>query len=486
MIAPRFSVVILLPEARGLAERSVRSWVEQEFARDQFELLVVGDGRDAEAEARIAPVLRAADHLLQVPGASRTELFDRGARAARGEFVIFTESHCLAAPQFLSAMDRFLSASGLPAAFSRTTGLYAGALSRLEGRCALAGNARYQLPDDWRKVSVHSFALRRDVYLEVGGLNPRYGIFAEMILSAELWRRGYRAGLADAPPVAHLFDGSPREVVEYLGDAVAGEMRYYRDHPRGPRIDHTYLANGDVPWSDLELERAALAALWEERRRAIRPVLRQGWRVLKLAAREGRLGRAADHAKVLLAATACRLVGSEPACARRLFLWMWATGARLARKEYLATELPEERRDSGNASVRIDELPERDLWGFHLTEGWQGQPLRWTGRCAVMRLPRPAHLCELTLHTRGVGWPVTNRRCAFFVDGRRVPGRDVSVETLRIRLRLPATTNPGPMLFAVVCDPVPAGQCGLDPRELGFPLFGIETRTTQLAALRAA
>jgi hypothetical protein len=465
---------MLLPEARGLAERSVRSWTAgQDFARERFEVLVVTNGRERRAEARIASLLGVPDRLLPCPGATRAELYDRGARTARGEFVVFTESHCLAAPSFLGAMDRYLLASGAPAAFSRTTGLYSGALSRLEGRCALDGFRRYQMPDDWRKVNIHSFALRRAVFLQAGGFQTRYGIFSEMILAAELWRRGYRAELAAAPPVAHLFDGRPRGVVEYQRDVVAGEMRYYRDHPHGPRIEHTYLADGDVPWAQHELERAALGALWAERRGAIRPALRQGWRVLKLAAREGRVGRAFDHIRMRLAAVGCRVLGSERDCALRLFRWMWAAGARLARKEYLATEAPEPARTPAPVSLAIDEIPERDLWGFHLPERWQGRALRWTGRCAVLRLPRP-HSGELSLMTYGIGWPAKDRLRSVHINGARLPPEAVSVEWDRVRVRLGPVANPGPLLLALICDPVGPDVCGPEPRELGIPLLRVE------------
>ncbi len=81
---------------------------------------------------------------------------------------------------------------------------------------------------------------------------------------------------------------------------------------------------------------------------------------------------------------------------------MWTTAARLARKDYLATE-PPQASVSAAVSLRIDELPDRDLWGFHLPERWQGEPLRRTGRCAVIRFSRPADACELILHTNGVG-----------------------------------------------------------------------------------
>lgn len=487
MTVPRFSVVMLLPDARGIAEQSVRSWsADQDFTRDQFELIVVSNGREPDVETRIRPLLAPHDRLLQYPEATRAELYDLGARAGRGEFVVFTESHCLTARTFLSVMDRFLRTTGLPAAFSRLGAIDAGALSRLDGRCNIDGFDTYQSPDDWRKLNVHSFALRRDLYLEAGGFRTQYGIFSELLLSDELWRRGCRPGLSDAPPVDHMFSGCPSEVLAYQRDVIAGEMRYYLDHPNGPKIDHTFFADGDVSWSERELERAAFAALWAERRHGFGAALRQGWRVLKLAICEGRLGRITDHAKIHLAANACRVIGSEHALAMRLFVWMWATAARLARKEYLATAAHEEVRTATGGPIRIDEFPARDLWGFHLPERWQGEPMRWTGRCAVMRLARPRAACELIFRTNKVGWPVAGRKCSFFVNGRRLPDPAVIVESDQIRVCL-GTAKPGAMLLAVVCEPVkPEVRGPGETRELGLPLFSVEARAVCEAPLLAA
>ncbi|MBM3982061.1 MAG: hypothetical protein FJ304_17720 [Planctomycetes bacterium] len=380
-------------------------------------------------------------------------------------------------------MDRFLSATGAPAAFGPLAALDAGALSRLDGRCNLDGFALYHAPDDWRKLNVHSCALRRTEYLAAGGFRTHYGVFSEMLLADALWRRGVRPVRADVPAVAHLFSGSPPDVKAYQRDVVAGELRYHREHPRGPHIGHTFVADGDPPWGEHELAWAALRALWGERRRlGTGRARRQAWRVLKLAAREGRAGRLLDHLKIHLAAGACRLIGSRPPLARRLFLAMWATAARLARKEYLATELPHECRAPRAVEFTVDELPARDLWGFHLPERWNGLPVRWTGPCAVVRLPRPVGPCEIALQTNGVGWSLAGRGLAVYADGRRVADADVIVETEVVRVRLPALEGAGPLVLATACAPP---DCD-DPRELGFPLFAVALRACAAPALPVA
>ena len=480
MTSPRFSVVILLPGARGLAARCVRGWTAgQDFPRDRYEVLVADDG-SAGAQVRSPG---GADRLVEKPRGTRTELFDLGARAARGEFLVFTESHCVAECNFLTEMDRYLAATGAAGACGRCVPVCPNTLARAVAACNAEGLRLYFRPDDWRKMNIHAAAVRRTAYLDAGGLNPRYGIFAEMVLAAELWRRGHRAGYADRAAVRHLFGGSAPESVEYNRDAVGGEIRYYRDHPNGPAIGHTFLADGDAPWSARELEWAAFAALRAHRRDAGRTgeARRQWLRAARVALAEGRVGRWLDRFQVYLFATLCGLMRPTEH-ARRVYLRSWAAAARLARKELLAAE-PEPARAADALSLAIDEIPERDLWGFHLPERWQGRTVRWTGRCAVLRLPRPRG--ELSLLTYGIGWPADGRVRSVHIDGRRLPPEAVSVEWNRVRVRCGPTPGRGPMLLAIVCDPVGPDLCGDEPRELGIPILRVEDEP-EAGARRAA
>jgi hypothetical protein len=483
----RFTVVILLPEARGLAERCVRSWVsEQDFARDSYEVLVVSDGGEPEIESRIQPLLGANDRVLQYAGENRSGLYDHGARAARGEFVIITESHCIAEPNFLTELEHFLASHSFAGACCRGVPMPGNALSRIAGHAFEDGYRIYTQPDDWRKVNIHACAIRRDAFLACGGLDARYGVFAEMLLANELWQRGYRLGYAENAKVWHQFDGRASESLEFNRMAVTGEMNYYRDHPHGPAVPHTFLADLDTPHSAREIEVAAFRALWAARGRGFWPAVQQGLRALPFAISESRVSRICDHIRARLNTTVCRVLGSESSLSRKCFLRSWKRAAQLARKEYLASVSPEDIRRTPARTLCIDELPEHDLWGFHLPERWQGEPMRWTSRCAVLRLAIPANTHELVLHTNGVGWSLAGREVSFHYNGTRLPPEAVRIDTSHISFRVPAFANTRIVTLAIVCDPVPTALRGTDDRDLGFPIFRIQTATATSASRHAA
>ena len=78
------SVVIPLPDHRGQALRSIRSWAkEQSFPRDRYEVIVTTDGSGPELDAQVAALLSPWDRVIVDPASDEIQLYDLGARAAR-------------------------------------------------------------------------------------------------------------------------------------------------------------------------------------------------------------------------------------------------------------------------------------------------------------------------------------------------------------------------------------------------------------------
>src|SRR5262249_19569437 len=143
------------------------------------------------------------------------ELYELAAREARGEFLILTESHCIPEPDFLEAMDRFLASSSWDGACCRSIPICPNALARMDHVTFEEGYQIFREEGDWRKVNVHGFAIRRQTYLDVGGMPGQYDKFAEMILAAALRDRGCRLGYAEAAAVRHLYRGDLRDVLAF-------------------------------------------------------------------------------------------------------------------------------------------------------------------------------------------------------------------------------------------------------------------------------
>jgi hypothetical protein len=52
--------------------------------------------------------------------------------------------------------------------------------------------ARVEAEGGWMRLALRGTALKRDIYLEMGGLGGEYGFFGEIYLAARMWERNYR------------------------------------------------------------------------------------------------------------------------------------------------------------------------------------------------------------------------------------------------------------------------------------------------------
>ena len=85
-------------------------------------------------------------------------------------------------------------------------------------------------PDHWRKILIHSLAIRRDLYVGAGGLQPVYGDFAPWPLAIALHSEGKR--LIFSPPRGF----ATYTTVTWRTRVPCAELRAWRDAipERGP------------------------------------------------------------------------------------------------------------------------------------------------------------------------------------------------------------------------------------------------------------
>src|SRR5262245_8280621 len=98
---PFISVIIPLPDHRGHAVEAIESWTEQSCPRGDYEIVVIIDGREPELEEKVAKLLSPHDQVLRCNEGSLHDCYNAGARAARGQVLLFTESHVKADPDCL-------------------------------------------------------------------------------------------------------------------------------------------------------------------------------------------------------------------------------------------------------------------------------------------------------------------------------------------------------------------------------------------------
>ena len=483
---PRFSVIVPLIEHRGVARESIATWQRQTIPRSDFEMIAVTRGEEPDVERQIADLLGPDDRILSEPGANRSRLYDLGARAARGEILLFTESHCFAAPNCLAELDRFLLTHPDAGVCCHSVGIASGFRDREDLAMFEEGFRLFVREGDWRKVNVHGFALRRQVYLEVGGLPHRYAGFAEMLLAAALRDRGHRLGYADRAEVRHEYRASFRDNADLVDFFLAGESLYRAEHPGPDAVGYTFLP------ADLRALPSRQGRLWLALAAALLRdlLLRAMWRCD--TATLGSLKQALPRSLGLPAWLGDRFgaASGEWLARCRYGFWFWHPRRRAAayrdwfdrvyrrcRVRFLLRHAPEASTPRSLERIDIEDIAEEDRIGFHDRESYNGRAFRWTGRACIVRLDLPPLDAEIRLETNNLRQEPVPLDLRVFANGRLVPPDSVRVEPggIRFPLRVGRLRT-----LALTCRPVEPWKNGIpDRRELGLPLFAIEIRPIQ-------
>lgn len=472
--APRFSVLIPLIEERGFARQCLEGWLTQErFADEGYELVLLDAGTVPVLREELRSLLRPHDRIVGEPGSGRSTLYDHGARKARAEFVIFTESHCVPEPECLRELDRYLRMHSIDGACLRSTPVCHDAMANVDARLFESGFREFRREGDWRKVNVHGFALRRESYLRSGGLQHQYHNYAELVLAAALRDAGVRLGYAAAAGVQHHYHASLEEVVELIASFVAGEIQYRREHGSTARIGFSFL---DMSAVELESPRVlweCARAEWERLKRGARRLdfssaigLAATWSRWWL---HGTLGLRCAKWQVAWKHLQCRLWSWHPARLEVAYLGLTRAAVRCAWRFDQCHAAPVATPPDESRCWAIDELPEDWLYGFHPLEPAGDRTFRWSRPAAGIDLPLASGMYEVTLETGKIRpWPESLRWTLAGVPIERA-NIELQQDCVRLRLTISELRPFGRQTLAWSCQPWDVA----DLRPLGLPVFTV-------------
>jgi len=211
----------------------VRSWVRgQTYTRGCFEVIVVTDGSDPALDKRVKELLGLEDRMIHHATTNLFLLYNVGALAARGRLLFFTESHCIAQPECLEEIVRFLAMGDYDGVCCRSLSTFpADGWGRMEERFFDPYLHTFSEPGDWRKVQSRGFAIYRDIYMEEGSFEDSFGRFAEWALAARLHSRGRRLGYAPGAAIRHRSTTTCRELISDIRNFTRGECAYRARYP---------------------------------------------------------------------------------------------------------------------------------------------------------------------------------------------------------------------------------------------------------------
>ncbi|WP_346657326.1 hypothetical protein [Bradyrhizobium monzae] len=323
----------------------------------------------------------------------------------------------------------------------------------------------------WRKVLDQCFVTRRDVYEECGGLREELGHFAEWVLAAGYFARGYTIGYLEAACFHHYYVGRIGELKTFTLDFVQGEIRYLSEARRDPGCE---LLEIPREWSEPDNFDGALAlqtlnALMRYTGWRRRPgeKLRALWRWSAPALFGDLHARvvarlAVAHARSVL--TALIVIGSSDAIAH----WMKRYIASLIRLQRLACI----RRLRDHAKPTPKLLGDHVLaqLGFHDVETAAGYTFRWSEPQAAIRIKGWPGRNIVCIRSPALRAPLDKIGTQFYLDGAHVDPAaiDIGCDRYTLSLDLPKS---GVATLAWAC-PVLRGVGDL--RHLGLSVVAIE------------
>ncbi len=484
-VTPRFSVIIPLEEHRGHAVSCVRAWVEQrDFPREQFELVIASppDYPPAELE-ELQSLLAGHDRLLRLVHDHDMGLCAEAAAVANGEWLFFTESHCLPEPQTLARADEAARLHPEWAGFScRSVPITKNRLSKVEAQLYERDIEHGMTEHPWRKVLDQCFVVRQKAYFEAGGFDPSFGHFAEWLIAARFYALGLTIGYARDARIHHMYIGRFDEWRRFTADFFYGQMRYVALEPADP----LRIMFDEVPeWSmrrqfdravALRVCRMLLRDLRRSRQRLLWPSS-WPWSTLR-----GWLWRAAAGDYWVLIPAHTRRLSARLAAQLHLLLGNGARAEEALTRCCGAIALVERmkfvrrwaREEHGNAKgATLDSV---GVWkpgqaddrgvGFHMVEA-----TLWSEPAAYVELPLPAGRYEVEL--RWLFRPLTRGAplLSFYVDERPLTNEEVRILDDRALLQVEIPDTPqAPPRIGWVCS---AHREPGDHRTLGLPVTSL-------------
>lgn len=207
-------VSIIVPTFNGVRRigACLNALLRQSTARE-FEIIVVDDGSTDGTAAVVKryPEVRLIRQANAGPAAAR----NRGARAASGSIILFTDDDCVAVPNWLDAM---LAPFRDPEVVG-TKGVYRTRQTRLIARFVqIEYEDRYRLMSRERDIDfidTYSAAFRRDRFIEMGGYDIYFPVACaeDVELSYRMSARGWKMKFA---PDAIVYHTHPDRLVSYL------------------------------------------------------------------------------------------------------------------------------------------------------------------------------------------------------------------------------------------------------------------------------
>ncbi|QWR78565.1 glycosyltransferase [Candidatus Magnetomonas plexicatena] len=217
------SVIVPAFNAEKTIKDCITALTEQSFNKDDYEIIVVDDG-STDKTAEIIQTLPV--KYISKPNGGPASARNLGAKEAKGEIILFTDSDCVATPEWLAEMLKPFSDLTVKA----VKGVYRTPLKSLTARFAqIEFEERYEMlkkAPSIDMIDTYSAAFRKDVFEHVGGFDESFPVAnnEDTELSYKLSSMGLKMVFNPDAIVNHL--GHPDSVLRYA------KLKFWRGYWR--------------------------------------------------------------------------------------------------------------------------------------------------------------------------------------------------------------------------------------------------------------
>ncbi len=495
--APEISVVIPIYDARAGEEECVQSWTDnQDFPRERYEVVIVSDDAPREVEERISGVLGENDRVTHCSGLKLMGQYHEGAKAARGSLVLFTELHCVAKRDCLSVVSDYFENNDCDGGFLASETGKGTAFAYTEAAIFDDYVDGVVCEQDWRKVLLRGFVIKRDVYQASGGLDPSLSYFGDLAYGAILHSQARKLNYIKDGVVEHYYSNGYRHFVDPVRIKSIEECTFRLQND--PGYCDTYF-NTPLDWLWREASRPETA-----RRRCLALGISAWNKFFQAKDRRGAGALARALLRLIPQAVVglkAEIIGLRIAMWRnRYACWRRRNNVDELRKVYpTAFESIETyhrlrfisdrihkvgaHAASRHAEFPMPSAPDIHLTGFYHREMHQGRAFRWASPAAVLSFDAPQGRCEFELDIGYARVEPETYFCDVFANGHRLSPASIAFGKDTIKFTIEPNMLAPRGWQTIVLTSVPIQSTELrdpDARELGIPVFDIRCRRLRI------
>jgi SAM domain (Sterile alpha motif) len=458
----------------------LRDWVEQS-CDEPFEVIVVARSGRPDFDRAARSILRPQDRYIVAELSHEIEAYAIGAEAAYGDWLFITENHVKAGVNCLREVLAFLADGAADAGVMKSESIHHTKIGRAEGNCFVwQTNERLRHNPNHQPLDLRGFAVRRDVFLRLGGLPAKYRNYAPAVFGFRVAQAGLRVRSIERALIGHVDSPTFQAFADNIRDTTLGECIFADEsQPQFERPAAIPRRRG-CAWRDVvTLLRTAASpgTQLSPRRRlqvAIR-LLREAVHRFSEDAFATRLRRGAMN--IACAWSRIRFILTPPDSNDELvkFIRMWRRIVAAARLKYSMRMIPYAVTCQGSAAPELAAMQNNQMAGFHELESFAGRSFRWSYPLAEIVVAISAAPHRLTIDTQGLRGDNEDLICGLFVNGHRVSPDQVAINRGLVTFKASGCwIVPGsPTRIVIVTEPLqePLQSDGHRGRRLGLPFF---------------